>query len=142
LTVGGANNDGGSLKAPANTQTPNQIAPVQILGGINANPWFSTASFAQPVGTVFGNLGRNILSGPGLFDFNLSLFKDFKFNERWQFELRCDSFNLTNTPEFSNPGTDITSSTFGRVTGTLGSGTGVNGTGGGRALQLAAKLSF
>jgi len=142
LTVGGSNNDGGSLKAPANTQTPDQIAPVQILNGINTNPWFSTSSFTQPTGPVFGNVGRNVLSGPGLFDLNLSLFKDFKITERWQFELRCDSFNLTNTPEFNNPGTDITSSTFGRVTSTLSSGTGVNGTGGGRALQLAAKLSF
>ena len=142
LTVGGNNNDGGNLKAPANTQTPNQIAPVQMLYGINANPWFTTSSFVQPTGSVFGSVGRNVLNGPGLFALNLSLFKDFKITERWQFELRCDSFNLTNTPEFNNPGTDITSSTFGRVTSTLSSGTGVNGTGGGRALQLAAKLSF
>jgi hypothetical protein len=142
FTVGGNNNNGGSLKTPSNTQTPNQTAPIQILGGINTNPWLSTSSFAQPVGPVFGSLGRNVISGPGLFALNLSLFKDFKITERWQFELRCDTFNFTNTPEFANPSTDITSSTFGRITSTLGSGTGVNGTGGGRAIQLAMKLSF
>ncbi|MBV8552160.1 MAG: TonB-dependent receptor [Acidobacteriaceae bacterium] len=142
FTVNGFNNNGGNLKTPSNTQTPNQIAPIQVLHGINTNPWFSTASFAQPVGPVFGTLGRNVISGPGLFSLNLSLFKDFAFKERWHFEIRCDTFNLTNTPEFANPATDITSSTFGRVTSTLGSGTGVNGTGGGRGLQLGAKLSF
>jgi hypothetical protein len=142
FTVGGNNNDGGTLKTPGNTQTPNQIAPIQILNGINTSPWLSVSSFAQPAGAVFGTLGRNVISGPGLFDLNLSLFKDFKIRERWQFELRCDTFNFTNTPEFANPGTDITSSTFGRITSTLGSGTGVNGTGGGRAIQLAATLSF
>jgi Carboxypeptidase regulatory-like domain len=98
FTVGGNNNNGGNLKAPGNTQTPNQIAPIHILHGINTNPWLTTSSFAQPTGAVFGTLGRNVISGPGLFAFNLSLFKDFKITERWQFELRCDSFNLTNTP--------------------------------------------
>lgn len=142
FTVGGANGDGGTLKTPGNTQTPNQIAPIQILYGINANPWLTTSSFAEPTGAVFGSLGRNVINGPGLFDMNLSLFKDFAIKERWKFQLRCDTFNFTNTPEFGNPGTDITSSTFGHVTGTLGSGTGVNGTGGGRAVQLAATLSF
>jgi hypothetical protein len=142
FTVGGNNNNGGTLKTPGNTQTPNQVAPIQILKGINTSPWLTTASFAQPTGAVFGNLGRNPISGPGLFDLNVSLFKDFKFGERWQFELRCDSFNLTNTPEFANPVTDITSSSFGHITSTLGTGTGVNGTGGGRALQLGAKLTF
>jgi hypothetical protein len=52
------------------------------------------------------------------------------------------TFNLTNTPQFSNPQGSLTSSSFGYVTGTLSSGTGVNGTGGGRAVQLGAKVSF
>ncbi len=136
--------NGGSLALPgANIgQTADQVAPVQILGGINTRPWFSTSSFAQPTGARYGTSGRNLFSGPGLFALNLSLFKDFKFREHWQFELRCDTFNFTNTPEFANPNQSITSSSFGEITSTLGSGTGVNGTGGGRAIQLGAKLSF
>ncbi|MGH9584521.1 MAG: TonB-dependent receptor, partial [Bryobacteraceae bacterium] len=135
--------NGGQLNLPGSTQTADQVAPVQVLNGISVgNPWFSTSSFAQPTGVRYGTAGRNIMSGPGLFSLNLSLFKDFKFKERWGLELRADSFNLTNTPEFSNPSGSITSSNYGYVTGTLGSGTGVNGTGGGRAIQLAAKLSF
>lgn len=142
FTVGGANNNGGNLKTPANTQTPNQVAAIQVLGGIGGQPWLTTTSFTQPTGTAFGTLGRNVMDGPGLFQLNLSLFKDFKIKERWQFELRCDTFNFSNTPAFANPNTDITSSSFGHITGTLGSGSGVNGTGGGRAIQLGAKLSF
>ena len=62
--------------------------------------------------------------------------------------MRAETFNLTNTPQFNNPTTSgtnqasITSSTFGYVTSTLGSGTGVNGTGGGRAVQLGVKVTF
>jgi hypothetical protein len=135
---------GSSLNTPGETQTANQVAPVQIFHGINTgNPWFSTSSFAQPTGTgVFGTSGRNIMSGPGLFSLNASLFKNIQIHERYQLQLRLESFNMTNTPEFNNPQTSLTSSTFGYVTGTLGSGTGVNGTGGGRAVQLGCKLTF
>ena len=134
---------GSSLNTPGESQTANQVAPVQILHGINiGNPWFSTSSFSQPTGVVFGSTGRNIMSGPGAFGLNLSLFKSFQFTERAKLELRCETFNFTNTPQFSNPSSSLTSSTFGYVAGTIGSGTGVNGTGGGRAVQLGAKITF
>jgi hypothetical protein len=135
--------NGTSLNTPGENQTANEVAPVQILHGINVgNTWFSTSSFAQPTGVEFGNTGRNILSGPGLFALNLSLFKNFRIRERANLELRCETFNLTNTPQFANPQGSLTSSTFGYVTSTLGSGTGVVGTGGGRVVQLGAKITF
>lgn len=134
---------GGSLNTPGSTQTADQIAKVQILNGINVgNPWFSTSSYAQPTGVRFGTSGRNSLSGPGLFGLNLSLFKNFEINERFKSELRLETFNATNTPQFANPQTSLTNATFGMVTSTLGSGTGVNGTGGGRAVQLGLKVRF
>jgi hypothetical protein len=135
--------NGGSLAAPGNTQTADQVAPVQILHGINVgNPWFSPSSFAQPVGAVFGNSGRNVLSGPGFFNLNLSLFKDIRIRESYNLQLRAETFNFTNTPMFANPSTSITSQTFGVVTSTVASGTGVNGIGGGRVLQLGARITF
>jgi len=134
---------GSSLNTPGETQTANQVGSVQLEHGINTgNLWFSTSSFSQPTGVVFGTSGRNIISGPGLFALNLSLFKNFKIRERANVELRCETFNLTNSPQFANPSASTTSSTYGYVTSTIGSGTGVNGTGGGRALQLGAKVSF
>jgi hypothetical protein len=139
--------NGGSLNLPGTTQTANQVAPVQILHGINTgNPWFSTSSFSQPTGVTFGTMGRNSLTGPGFFNLDLSLFKTVNFTERMKLELRAEAFNFTNTPKFANPAgsptVSMTSSTFGYVTSTIGSGSGVNGTGGGRALQLGVKLSF
>jgi hypothetical protein len=135
--------NGGSLNSPGSTQTANIVAPVTYPEGINVgNPWFSTSSFAQPVGVVFGNVGRNNMFGPGLFGLNLSLFKHFKITERFDLEVRGEGFQITNTPQFANPQTSLTSSTFGYVTGTLGSGSGVNGTGGGRAVELGVKVTF
>jgi len=134
---------GSSLNTPGETQTADQVGPVSILHGINlGNQWFSTSSFVQPTGVRFGTSGRNILSGPGLYALNMSLGKHFKITERFDLEVRAESFNLTNTPQFSNPNGSLTSSTFGYVTGTVGSGTGVNGTGGGRAIQLGVRVNF
>jgi hypothetical protein len=132
-----------NLKAPNNSQTADENAPIQILHGINTgNPWFSTTSFQAPTGLNFGNTGRNYLTGPGFFDLDASLFKTIQIKERAKLEFRAEAFSLTNTPQFNNPGSTLGSSTFGYVTSTLGSGSGVNGVGGGRAVQLGAKLSF
>jgi hypothetical protein len=90
-----------------------------------------------------GNTGRNQFRGPGYFADNLSLFKTFPIHEAWNIEARFDAFNLTNTPEFANPTSSISSGSFGKVTSTLGSGQGtVNGVGGARVLQAAVKISF
>jgi len=142
----GAN--GGALNTPGETQTANQVSDVQILHGIGVgNPWFSTSSFTQPVGAgVFGTSGRNILSGPGMFRIDFSLFKTFQVTEKIKLEVRGESFDLTNTPAFSNPnGTCCTSNNanFGVVSGTINSGSGVNGVGSfGRSIQLGARLMF
>ncbi len=134
---------GSSLNTPGETQTADQVAALSILHGINVgNPWFSQGTFVQPTGVRFGTSGRNIASGPGLFALNLALFKSFRVKDRYAAEFRAETFNFTNTPQFANPNSSLTSSTYGYVTGTLGSGTGVNGTGGGRAVQLGVKLSF
>jgi hypothetical protein len=127
------------------TTTLDQIAPVNVLGGINTgNPWFDTASFAKSATNVQGSTGRNIWSGPNLFSLNTGL-------SRWvvlkgegsqvRLQMRLETLNTTNTAQFSNPNTGF-GSNFGFVTGTLSSGTGVNGTGGGRVVQLGAKITF
>ena len=135
--------NGGTLNLPGSTQTVDLVAPVHILHGINlGTPWFDTASFAQPVGARFGTTGRNTLSGPGTFGLNGKLARSIAVREKLRLDLRAEAFNLTNTPQFSNPSNSITSATFGMVTGTRSSGTGVNGTGGGRAVQFGVKVTF
>jgi hypothetical protein len=94
--------------------------------------WFSRSSFALPVGARFGTSGRNIISGPGFFNLDASLFKIFSLTERFKLELRGEAFSVTNTPQFSNPGTTLGNADFGFVTGA----------GGARALQLGLRLDF
>ncbi len=131
-----------NLNMPGNTQTVNQIAPVQIPEGVGPNsPWFSASSFAQPTTLgVFGNTGRNFLTGPGFFDLDASLFKTIAFRERYNLELRAEAFSITNTPEFGNPGTTLGSPNFGYVTSTLGGNS--TASNGNRVVQLGVKFSF
>ncbi|HLJ17282.1 MAG TPA: TonB-dependent receptor [Bryobacteraceae bacterium] len=122
------------LQAPGNTQSPDLIAPVQILHGIGvSNPWFSPSSFAPPAALTFGNLGRNAISGPGLFNLDFSLFRTIDLSERLHLQLRGEAFSITNTPQFANPGLVLGNANFGYITGTSG---------GGRVMQLGVKLSF
>jgi hypothetical protein len=147
------------------TQTANQVGTYQVLhnvagGNISAYPqWFSAGpagspyftapttcvlySAANPNPCALGNTGRNQFRGPGYLSDNLSLFKSFPVFRESQLEARFDAFNATNTPAFGLPSSSITSSTFGQITGTLGSGAGnVNGVGGARVLQAAVKITF
>jgi hypothetical protein len=131
----GAN--GNSLNTPGASQTADQVAPVTVLHGVNTpskggSPWFSQASFAQPTGVRFGSSGRNTLSGPNFFNADASLFKLINFTERIKMELRGEAFSVTNTPQFNNPTTDVSNSNYGYITGA----------GGGRGMQLGAKISF
>jgi hypothetical protein len=127
------------------TATLQQVAPIQILGGINNNnPWFSTSSFVKTPNNVQGNTGRAIFSGPNLWGLNASLSRWIDIREGIKLQLRLEALNAWNKAQFSNPNTSAGpgNASFGIITGTLSSGTGVNSTGGGRAVQLGAKIVF
>ena len=133
---------GSALNTPGSTQTADQVAPVTYPHGINiGNPWFSPTSFVpetQP--GVFGNSGRNALTGPGFFDLDASLFKVFRYKERYSLEVRGEFFGVTNTPQFSNPNSNASNYSSDPTKNTFGVITGVGG--GGRTGQLGMKLIF
>ena len=96
--------DDTSLNMPGNTQRADQVGPVTKLGGIGADhPYFSQSSFTGVSEPRFGNSGFNTLRGPGIFNLDLGLFREFKFTERFKLQFRAESFNFTNTPHFANP---------------------------------------
>jgi hypothetical protein len=71
---------------------------------------------------MFGNTGRAILTGPGQNNWDLSITKRTRvggIHEDSNLEFRAEAFNAFNHPQFSNPGTAISSpSTFGIITST------------------------
>ncbi|MGH9667870.1 MAG: TonB-dependent receptor, partial [Bryobacteraceae bacterium] len=132
---------GSALNTPGSSQTADQVAPVQILNGIGpGNPWFSPTSFVPETQTgVFGNVGRNAMSGPGFFDLDTSLVKLIHIKERYSLEIRGEFFGVTNTPQFNNPSASTSNYSPDPAKNTFGV---ISGAGGGRTAQLGVKVNF
>jgi hypothetical protein len=131
-----------SLNAPDQTQTADQIkTTVAKLGGIGSNaPYFDPSAFAPVTQVRYGISGRNILRGPGLVNVDAALFRNFQFREHINFQLRAESYNLSNTPHFSNPSANISSGGFMTITSALSRANNVEG--GERQFRFALRISF
>jgi hypothetical protein len=131
----------GTLFGPATYFTTGSLAPGKTLedavlhGSMSSrvNQFFNTSVFVPapvipdgglidgkyPVtggGTVFGNLGRNILRGPGQRNVDMALIKRTRLGEKVSMVFRWEVFNLFNWPNFANPASDVSSpSTFGKI---------------------------
>lgn len=70
---------------------------------------------------------------------DLSLFRTFRFTERFNLQFRAESFNLSNTPHFANPNGNVNSSLFGRITATQSNADAV---GKSREYRLGLRLGF
>ena len=123
----------------------NNDRPLQVLDNVYATSRacpLSTVCVAwlAPAGTAFvqnptgspGNVGRDSVRGPGPVNFDLSLSRVFPLQEWVRLEARFEAFNAINHANFSNPNTNLTSSTFGTI----------NNTSDPRILQFALKLHF
>ena len=65
--------------------------------------WFDVNAFAIPAPFTWGNAGRDILRGPGLFTTDLSLRRVFALRERLKLTAEAQSFNLFNRTNFNQP---------------------------------------
>src|SRR5262249_21117359 len=98
--------------------------------------YFDKARFQNPGPNNIGNLGRNVMEGPGFANFDVSLVRGFplKFlGEGGNAQFRFEAFNSLNRTNFGLPNTGITNSNFGRLTSTDGEP---------RILQLSLKINF
>ena len=69
----------------------------------------------EPHAVRFGNTGRNLIRGPGLFNLDGSIFRTFKMTERFDLQFRAECFNLVNHPQFAAPNTSFGTAQFGQV---------------------------
>jgi hypothetical protein len=115
--------DNANVGSRGNFQRPNLVGDPFPSGWTKtygpAGYYFNTAAFAVPAQYTYGNLGRNVLRGPGFHNVDFGLFKNFPlWSEATRLQFRAEAFNLLNNTNFSNPGTGITNADFGRITGT------------------------
>jgi hypothetical protein len=94
--------------------------------------WFNPAAFAAPAKYQFGNSGVGIVTGPSSQVANLSLSKSFRLTEKGYLQIRWETFNALNHPNYNSPNTTISQSTTGVITSA----------GPARQMQLGAKVVF
>jgi len=99
-------------------------ASVATRAWLNLDAFCGSTTTANPCTSpvapgIFGNLGRNSLSGPMLFQNDAQISRLFPIRERVNIQARLEAFNFLNHPSFSNPsssGPQI--ATFGEISST------------------------
>ena len=118
-----------------NTLRPDVIGPITIIGSVER--WFDTSVFtAVP---RFGNLGRNVVIGPGFNNTDFAIIKNTKVNEIVRVQFRAEFFDLINHANFGTPGTVVGTPAFGQITSTRFP-TGESGSS--RQIQFGVKVTF
>jgi hypothetical protein len=117
------------------TLRPDVIGPIATVGSVDR--WFDTTVFT-PVAR-FGNLGRNVIVGPGFNNTDFSMMKRTDLGERLHIDLRAEAFDLFNHANLGQPGNAVGSPAFGRIVNTRFP-TGESGSS--RQLQLGVKVRF
>ena len=105
--------------------------------------WINKAAFANPAPGTYGNMAFGTLRGPKLWEWDQSVYRDFKVTEAHTLQVRAEAFNVTNSVRFYVPNVLLTNGLFGQITSdysTTGSSI-INGSGG-RIIQFAMKYVF
>ncbi len=107
------------------------------LAGVSGAPeqFLNKAAFAEPAPYTFGNAGRNIVTGPSLFQMDFGLYKNFRITETVGLQVRSEYFNLFNNVNFGAPNANFDSPAFGTI-GALAAGQTA------RQIQMGVKLLF
>jgi len=97
--------------------------------------------------TNFANATKNSYRGPGYFNTDFNLLKNFTLTERLHFALGANFFNILNHPNFANPVSDINDGSFGRIVSTVVPPTSpygafVGSAVSGREVQVTARFTF
>ncbi len=120
---------------------PNVVVPFAgkiVQGG--PNQYFNPLAFSMPTSPFeLGNVGRNILVGPGLASWDFGLTKNTNVTEKIRLQFRAELFNLLNRPNYATPTSSIFTS-GGRRLGNAGTITRTVTTS--RQIQFGLKLFF
>jgi hypothetical protein len=93
-------NDGDTRNPVRPSWNPNFTGPVIV--GVSSQ-YFNPLAFIQPAVGTYGNVGRNVLQGPGLASLDLSLVKKIALTERLKAQFRTEFFNALNHTNLNTP---------------------------------------
>jgi hypothetical protein len=125
---------GGPILTPHNHNEPAGQFPM----------WFNPAAFASPANGSYGNFRRNSIYGPGVDNWNMSLFKNFNFTENTRIQLRFEAYNVFNHTQWGTINNGLSAPTAGTPFSGANAGSSgqITSTRDPRLLQLGGKFYF
>ncbi|MBL8211317.1 MAG: TonB-dependent receptor [Bryobacterales bacterium] len=112
---------------------PNRIANGNLPSGQRTiDRWFDLSAFVAAPQFTFGNSGRGILVGPGSFNVDAGIQREFPLGEGRRAQFRWELFNAFNRANFATPNAAIGNALAGVISGTAPA----------RVMQLGLKLYF
>jgi Carboxypeptidase regulatory-like domain/TonB-dependent Receptor Plug Domain len=114
-------------------------------GGDPLTGWFDIAAFSRPTGRGdVGNAPRNVVQRPGINNWNLALFKNFRLNGARAFQFRAEVYNVLNHTQFSDIDRTARFDAAGnQINPNFGTVIGITGpTRPPRVIQLSARFNF
>jgi hypothetical protein len=102
---------------------------------------YAACEVVNPPSICWGNAGKDVFRGPGMNNFDMSLFKNMPFMEgRLRAQLRVEAYNVFNHTQFTTVNTSATFNAAGvQTNGLFGQYTAAAN---GRNLQLALRITF
>ena len=147
------------LISPALAAIPSSYGPASVMAaplpgvkthcGVSSvdTPCFTAANFVAAGAESTWGAARNSFYGPGYFDIDTSLYKNFPITEHMRFQIGAQAYNLLNHPNFANPGGNVAGGGLGSITSTVSAPTSPYGSFqgsavSGRVMVLSGRLQF
>jgi hypothetical protein len=86
-----------------------------VYGAKTVEDYLNPAAFRQAAEGTLPTLGRASVLGPGTWQFDLALTRQFAVGETQRIEVRAEAFNVTNSLRMENPDMRFEQGTFGKV---------------------------
>ncbi len=137
------NSAGGILTPIADLIVPTALSANCGRPAINApclpktdfKTYLTSSGVATPVQTDWGNISPGQFHGPGYFDIDTNISRNFRIHEKMVLNLGLQAYNVLNHTNFANPSGTLSSGSFAEITSTLGPPTSIYGTGQGAAVS-------
>ena len=131
-----------SQNGNGDTVVPNQVSNLKLngtkyTGGSTTFPYYFVNQgniVKLPSSAANGNVGRNSIRGPGYFNLDVGLTRNIPIYHEMAIVLKAESFDVTNTPQWSNPTANVNDSGFGQITSVISTSN--------RTLRFSGRISF
>lgn len=137
------NSAGGILTPIADLLVPSALSANCGKAAVNAPclpktdfaTYLSSSGVGTPIQMDWGNISPGQFRGPGYFDIDTNIGRNFRIKENYVLNLGLQAYNVLNHANFANPSGTLSSGSFAQITGTLGPPTSIYGTGQGAAVS-------